>query len=78
MIVAKQQAKRKTAGNNRQQNNNYRKAGKKKSLDLKYTTLTHDQIIEDYRLAFQSRHASLLGRKEVLGGTAEFGICGGG
>ncbi|MCG8605851.1 hypothetical protein MJD09_12740, partial [bacterium] len=66
MIVAKPKTKRKTVGNNRRLNNNNRKSGKKTTLDLKYITLTHDQIIEDYRLAFQSRHASLLGRKEVM------------
>jgi pyruvate/2-oxoglutarate/acetoin dehydrogenase E1 component/TPP-dependent pyruvate/acetoin dehydrogenase alpha subunit len=77
MIVAKQKAKRKTAGNNRQRNSN-RKNGKKKLLDLKHVTLTHAQIIEDYRLAFQSRHASLLGRTEVMGGKAKFGIFGDG
>ena len=35
-------------------------------------------IISDYRLAFQSRQASLLGRKEVLTGKAKFGIFGDG
>ena len=35
-------------------------------------------IISDYRLAFESRQASLLGRKEVLTGKAKFGIFGDG
>ncbi len=35
-------------------------------------------IISDYRLAYQSRQASLLGRKEVLTGKAKFGIFGDG
>jgi len=35
-------------------------------------------IIEDYRIAWESRHASLLGRKEVLTGKAKFGIFGDG
>ncbi len=36
------------------------------------------QVISDYRLAFQSRQASILGRKEVLSGKAKFGIFGDG
>ncbi|MBS1667697.1 MAG: transketolase [Bacteroidetes bacterium] len=49
--------------------------------------LTHDQlsydkfrdeVLNDYRLAFESREASLLGRKEVLTGKAKFGIFGDG
>ncbi len=35
-------------------------------------------VISDYRLAYQSRQASLLGRKEVLTGKAKFGIFGDG
>jgi pyruvate/2-oxoglutarate/acetoin dehydrogenase E1 component len=35
-------------------------------------------VINDYRIAFQSRQASLLGRKEVLTGKAKFGIFGDG
>ena len=35
-------------------------------------------VINDYRLAHQSRQASLLGRKEVLTGKAKFGIFGDG
>ncbi len=35
-------------------------------------------VVSDYRLAFQSRQASLLGRKEVLTGKAKFGIFGDG
>ncbi len=40
--------------------------------------LERDQIIEDYRLAFRSRQASLIGRREVLSGKAKFGIFGDG
>ena len=40
--------------------------------------LTPEQIIADYELAYISRAASLLGRKEVLGGRAKFGIFGDG
>ena len=42
------------------------------------TQFTRESIIEDYRVAFRSRHASLLGRKEVLTGKAKFGIFGDG
>jgi pyruvate/2-oxoglutarate/acetoin dehydrogenase E1 component/TPP-dependent pyruvate/acetoin dehydrogenase alpha subunit len=35
-------------------------------------------ILRDYRLAVESRHASILGRKEVLTGKAKFGIFGDG
>ena len=35
-------------------------------------------IINDYRLAYQSRQASLIGRREVLTGKAKFGIFGDG
>ena len=37
-----------------------------------------NQIINDYRLAFRSRQASILGRKEVMIGRAKFGIFGDG
>ncbi len=36
------------------------------------------QVIQDYKIAYQSRHASLIGRKEVLTGKAKFGIFGDG
>src|SRR3954466_12011180 len=35
-------------------------------------------VLDDYRLAVESREASLLGRKEVLTGKAKFGIFGDG
>src|SRR5580658_10028285 len=35
-------------------------------------------VIIDYRLAYMSRQASLIGRKEVLTGKAKFGIFGDG
>ncbi len=35
-------------------------------------------VLEDYRVAFESREASLTGRKEVLTGKAKFGIFGDG
>ena len=37
-----------------------------------------DQVINDYRVAYSSRIASLAGRKEVLTGKAKFGIFGDG
>jgi pyruvate/2-oxoglutarate/acetoin dehydrogenase E1 component/TPP-dependent pyruvate/acetoin dehydrogenase alpha subunit len=40
--------------------------------------ITKDSLIRDYRLAYQSRQASVLGRKEVFGGKAKFGIFGDG
>ncbi|MGN6184632.1 MAG: alpha-ketoacid dehydrogenase subunit alpha/beta [Thermoanaerobaculia bacterium] len=42
------------------------------------TQFTRESIIEDYRTAFRSRQASLIGRKEVLTGKAKFGIFGDG
>ena len=39
---------------------------------------TPDEILQDYRLAYQSRQASLIGRREVLSGKAKFGIFGDG
>ena len=39
---------------------------------------TRESIIDDYRVAFRSRQASLIGRKEVLTGKAKFGIFGDG
>src|ERR1700709_756647 len=35
-------------------------------------------VINDYRIGFESRQASLIGRKEVLTGKAKFGIFGDG
>ncbi len=46
------------------------------------SNLTFDEfrklVLNDYRTAFESRQASLLGRKEVLTGKAKFGIFGDG
>lgn len=47
--------------------------------DIKVTAADfRQQLLADYRLACMSREASLLGRKEVLGGKAKFGIFGDG
>ena len=44
--------------------------------------LTHrlplEEILNDYRIAWESRHASLIGRKEVFMGKAKFGVFGDG
>jgi len=40
--------------------------------------LTKEEILSDYRIAYESRQASLLGRREVLTGKAKFGIFGDG
>lgn len=42
------------------------------------TGLTADEILNDYRIAVESRQASILGRKEVLTGKGKFGIFGDG
>ena len=47
----------------------------KESLDF---TSFKNQVLNDYKLACESREASLLGRKEVLTGKAKFGIFGDG
>ncbi len=46
-----------------------------KNIDL---PREESQIIGDYRLAYRSRQASLIGRREVLSGKAKFGIFGDG
>src|SRR5687768_11035201 len=45
---------------------------------LTVVELPKAEIIADYRLAYMSRQASLIGRKEVLTGKAKFGIFGDG
>jgi hypothetical protein len=37
-----------------------------------------NEVLNDYRIAVESRETSLLGRKEVLTGKAKFGIFGDG
>jgi pyruvate/2-oxoglutarate/acetoin dehydrogenase E1 component/TPP-dependent pyruvate/acetoin dehydrogenase alpha subunit len=39
---------------------------------------TRQQLLEDYQLAYRSRQASLVGRREVLSGKGKFGIFGDG
>ncbi len=45
---------------------------------IKKLKLTEAEILNDYRIAVESRQASLLGRREVLTGKAKFGIFGDG
>jgi 2-oxoisovalerate dehydrogenase E1 component len=40
--------------------------------------LSPEEILRDYRLAYRSRQASLIGRREVMSGKAKFGIFGDG
>lgn len=42
------------------------------------TSFDRKEILADYEVAFQSRQASLIGRREVLSGKAKFGIFGDG
>ncbi len=54
----------------------------KANSDITAAELSFDDfkklVIKDYRIGFESRQASLLGRKEVLTGKAKFGIFGDG
>jgi len=50
----------------------------KKKNSNNHLPLPPEEIIKDYRLAYQSRQASLIGRREVLTGKAKFGIFGDG
>ena len=58
---------------NKAQKSNNNHTSKLKNLDVK-----KEDIIHDYRLGYQSRQASLLGRREVMAGKAKFGIFGDG
>ena len=44
----------------------------------KRAVFSKSEVLSDYRLANESRHASLIGRKEVFMGKAKFGIFGDG
>lgn len=48
------------------------------AVRIGHLNIPRAEILADYRLAFMSRHASVLGRKEVLSGKAKFGIFGDG
>lgn len=47
-------------------------------VPLRNITLTRDEILADYRLAYRSRQASLIAYREVMLGHAQFGIFGDG
>lgn len=47
-------------------------------IEISGHLLTKEEIMNDYRIAFESRQASILGRKEVFSGKAKFGIFGDG
>ncbi len=66
MSVAKSETRKKT------------KTGSNEQIKIKGITLSYQEIIEDYRIAFRSRQMSLLGRREVMSGKAKFGIFGDG
>lgn len=51
---------------------------KEKTREGEDLTLNEKEILQDYRLAYRSRQASLIGRREVLSGKAKFGIFGDG
>jgi len=45
---------------------------------MKDISLSPEEVLADYRLAYKSRQASLIGRREVMSGKAKFGIFGDG
>jgi TPP-dependent pyruvate/acetoin dehydrogenase alpha subunit len=49
-----------------------------KEAKTKFSQTRVKEILSDYRLAVESREASLIGRKEVFMGKAKFGIFGDG
>lgn len=49
-----------------------------KEAKTKYSQIRIKEILQDFRIAVESREASLLGRKEVFMGKAKFGIFGDG
>ena len=49
-----------------------------KEVKTKFSQAKVKEILSDYRLAVESREASLIGRKEVFMGKAKFGIFGDG
>ena len=49
-----------------------------KTLSTKKTIVSREEILNDFKLACESREASLMGRKEVFLGRAKFGIFGDG
>ncbi|MBK6345507.1 MAG: transketolase [Bacteroidales bacterium] len=54
------------------------KTAKSPSTRVQTALTDKNEILNDYRIAFESRQASLLGRREVLTGKGKFGIFGDG
>jgi pyruvate/2-oxoglutarate/acetoin dehydrogenase E1 component/TPP-dependent pyruvate/acetoin dehydrogenase alpha subunit len=54
------------------------KTAKKRSQSTGFTPQKIKEILNDYRICVESREASILARKEVLSGRANFGIIGDG
>ncbi len=50
----------------------------KEQMLTDHLPLPSDEILKDYRLAYQSRQASIIGPREVFSGRAKFGIFGDG
>ncbi len=50
----------------------------KDTKSKKGKALAAKEVLHDYRIAWESRHVSLMGRREVLSGKAKFGIFGDG
>lgn len=53
-------------------------SNKKDTKNTRFTAEQKKEILADYRLAHESRQASILGRREALTGKAKFGIMGDG
>jgi pyruvate/2-oxoglutarate/acetoin dehydrogenase E1 component/TPP-dependent pyruvate/acetoin dehydrogenase alpha subunit len=53
-------------------------SGEQVGLDVPGLAVGPDDILKDYRIAYASRQASYVGRREVMSGKAKFGIFGDG
>ncbi|MDP2236302.1 MAG: thiamine pyrophosphate-dependent enzyme [Bacteroidales bacterium] len=51
---------------------------KTRIISAKTIDISKEEVLNDFRIVLESRHASLLGRREVLTGKAKFGIFGDG
>ncbi len=49
-----------------------------RDINIKRLNLTKEEIINDYRIAYESRQMAIMGRREVLTGKANFGLFGDG
>ena len=50
----------------------------RKAVQKRGQKFPKEEVLNDYRIANESRQLSLIGRREVLGGKAKFGIFGDG